>query len=288
MCARVTVVLSLFVWFDQFTLAQPPTLAERDQNMSRQVQASVKAIKLFAQPSLTDELEVVEAYKWANTARKPSGDRLCLLYLHQGRPVASCKIYPTFRNIVMTPISFTDLEIVARRDGRTVWSPPNSALEFRKLADAGAPGPTAAKRRIQMKLLARDFSGKTAQDEAKRQKSTPILRLLPTPIYRYSNSAKLEAQGIIDGSVFAFVVEGGNPQVLMVLEAARDKSNSMAYWRVGFTRRTFSELHVDHRDNEIWKAPAFPISEMNANNYFHKISLPLPSSQVNSKPRPLG
>ena len=73
--------------------------AENEQrNWSAEVAASVNRIRLFADPQDDQPLTAIKAYQWANPARpKVRGERICLLYLVDDRPVASCKIYPTGR-----------------------------------------------------------------------------------------------------------------------------------------------------------------------------------------------
>lgn len=246
------------------------------RNFSAQVAGSVDALNFFAEAGDTDSLKVIQAYKWANTARKPLGDRLCLLVLHHDRPVASCKIYLNFKNLVFTPISMTDLSLICVHDGQTVWAPPPSPTEFKRLESVRAPSDSASRRRVEMKAIARQFSGNTGAGEAERQKSTPEIRLLPTPLHQYSSSQLLKKHRIVEGAVFGFVLEGGNPQVLMMLEAVADQDGKPAYWQVGFSRRTFAELHVNHNEQEIWTAPYLRGAEMTSNSYFHKITLPMP------------
>ena len=122
-----------------------------------------------------------------------------------------------------------------------------------------------------MKTIARQFTARTGAGEAKRQKTTPQLRLLPTPLHRYPSTKEDDAQ-VIDGSVFCFVVEGGNPQIIFLLEAVKDEEGS--HWRCGFSRRTFAQLKVFHKDNLIWAVPFFPGRQMRSTGTFHRISIP--------------
>ena len=114
------------------------------------------------------------------------------------------------------------------------------------------------RRRVEMTTLARDFSAETGPDEAKRQKATPQLRLLPTPLYRYPQSSS-DQDGVVDGAVFCFVVGGGNPQILLVLEAVRQ--DDKLSWRYALSRRTIAELKVFHRSQEVWQVREFLVGE---------------------------
>lgn len=243
------------------------------KNFSEQVRAGSEMLNVFLEPEAQQPLEMVRAYKWANTARKPLGDRLCLLFLDDGYPVASCKIYPTFKNIVHTPISMTDSRIEGRIDDKVYWLPVPSGLQYHRLDSEPAPAVNAATRRIQMKRLVRKFEARTDEEEAVRQKSVQELRLLPTPIHRYASKG-LEKRGIIDGAVFCFVAEGGNPQILMLVEAFRH--NDELVWRCAFSRRTFAELAVTYRNSEIWSIPKLTRANMKMTGTFHRIVSPHP------------
>ena len=248
--------------------AEPEKTERQDDDFTEQVAASAETLELYLD---SEKLEMLKAYKWANTARRPLGDRLCLLYLHNGRPVASCKIYPTFRDIVFTPISMTDQSIFAVLSQQTVWSPTASPTEHQRLKAVPVPSDSKARRRVEMKAIARKFTATTGEGEARRQRATTELRLLPTPLHQYSSDKLLEETKILDGAVFAFVVQGGNPQVLMMIEAVADESGNPAYWQVGFSRRTFAKLSVDFKDQQIWSVAALPGRQMNSKSYFHKI-----------------
>lgn len=234
-----------------------------------------KSAELFTvhRDGRTDEaLEQVAAYKWSNNARRVRGDRLCLLFVDEGRPVASCKVYPTGRSMVHTFISFTDQPIVARREETVVWSPPKSGPEYVVVDGVPAPQAKANRRLLQMKAIAREFSARTGDGEAKRQSSSPELRLLPKPIYRYAVEEARD-DGLVDGAVFCFVAEGGNPQILMLLEAVRDGEEMT--WRVGFSRRTFAMLEVTRDDREVWSVEFLPGRMIRSTAGFHKIDLPV-------------
>ena len=216
-------------------------------------------------------MKVLTAYKWSNAARQVRGDRVLLLYLSEGRPVASCKVYPTGSNLVHTFVSMAEVEIEAKLSERTLWAPKPNPIQFQRVQNAPAPANTASLRRIQMKRIAREFTAVTGDDEAERQKATNQLRLLPTPLYRYPSSPPANSN-VIDGAVFCFVVGGGNPQVLFLLEAIEGKDKTR-HWRCGFSRRTFSELKVSHKSKEIWGTPHFDFrQDMRAS--FHRVVLP--------------
>jgi hypothetical protein len=165
----------------------------------------------------------------------------------------------------------TDQPLVARAEDETVWSPPKSGLEFHQLAGV-SPANNAARRRIQMKAISREFSAITGDAEATRQQAVPELRLLPTPLHRYPDDLKTD-DGVFDGAIFAFVVGGGNPQSFLVLEAVREEGQ--AHWRYALSRRTLAKLEVSHRGQKVWNVEFFPQQKMTPSANFCKINLPV-------------
>lgn len=260
-------------------LLLPATILARDEPASdppkdwtKEVAKSAELFTVHRDAEANEPLKMVSAYKWRNAARRVGGDRLLLLYVADGRPVASCKVYPTGQSIVHTFISFTDLPLVARRDGGAVWSPPESEPEFAPVSGAPRPPKSGSVRLLQMKALARQFSARTGPGEAKRQSTTPELRLLPNPLYRYEVE-DAGGDGLVDGAAFAFVAEGGNPQMLLLLEAVREEGE--LEWRFGFTRRTFAKLEAFHEDQEVWTVEFLPARDRRSASSFHGIDLPV-------------
>ena len=163
------------------SIAQGQLNEPGSRNWTDEIQQSAASFHVFENATAKEPLKAFAAYKWRNPGRPVNGDRLCMLYLKDGRPVASCKIYPTGQSIVHTPISFTDLRLVARQTDRTLWSPPESAIEFKRLTKTKPPIKTRAGRGVQLGALAREFAAETGPGEATRQRSVPQLRLLRSP-----------------------------------------------------------------------------------------------------------
>ena len=109
------------------------------------------------------------------------------------------------------------------------------------------------------------------QGEAQRQKSTPELRLLTTPIYQYE--VKDDGKdGVFDGAVFGFVAEGGNPELLILIEAVLNAGNTL--WQYAFARRSIAEFKGYHQGTQVWEVPFIPNGKLRATASFHKILLP--------------
>lgn len=251
--------------------SDPAPAASPREIRSAAVSASAEQFQLFLNADAEQPLEMKRVFQWGDPLL-PESRSLCLLYLHEGRPVASCKVYyGTRRAIVHNFISMSDEPLVARSDDQVVWTPPESGLEFQQLVGV-RPDDNPGRRRIQMKAIAREFSAVTGDGEAKRQQGIRDLRLLPTPLYRYPDDLKSD-EGAFDGAVFVFVVGRGNPQFLLTLEAVREQGRT--HWQYAFSRRTFAKLEVFHKDQAVWDVPFFPQRQMTSFANFCKIYVPL-------------
>lgn len=249
---------------------EPDRAETLDENRREAVAVSAERFQLYLNSDAGEPLERRTVFQWADPVL-PEGKSLCLLYFSEGRPVASCKVYQTRRSIVHTFVSMTDQRLVARMKDDWVWTPPKSGLEFHQVADV-IPADNPARRRIQMKAIARKFSAITGSAEATRQQAVPELRLLPTPLHRYPEDQSSD-EGVFDGAVFAFVVGSGNPQVLLVLEAVREGEQTR--WRYALSRRTLAKLEVSYQGQRVWEVPFFPQKRMTRVASFCKINMPL-------------
>jgi hypothetical protein len=133
------------------------------------------------------------------------------------------------------------------RDGtRVVWQPRKAGETFHPLADAPAPADSAAKRLIQMRAFAREF---TAFDDfrihhADKETTRHELRLMANPVYRY------EMSSVLDGAVFPFVL-GTDPEVFVVFEA-RENDDGTRAWEYLIAPMTCWGLEVKHKDRTVW------------------------------------
>jgi len=117
-------------------------------------------------------------------------------------------------------------------------------------------GPTVAQSRerrlTEAKMLARRFTAQVDQDTAIHASSNREQRLLPTPIYRYG-SQDYSKDGTVDGVLFVFTVEGGNPTTFLHLEVYRQKESTG--WQYAISRRGVSGLEVTYDGVKVWELP---------------------------------
>ncbi|MFK8111834.1 MAG: hypothetical protein AB8B91_06515, partial [Rubripirellula sp.] len=164
----------------------------------------------------------------------------------QERPVAIFAMFRWFHPLVRSYVCATSLDdsrFVARRNGKPQWQPSTSSLQWQRLPEAPRPAGSGPYRLVQMRRIARDFSGEvlTLADKTNFKK----LRLMPQPIHRYS-------AGDADGAIFAFA-NGTTPAVLLCVEA--DLSPKDTHWRYGIARRWSYESRIQHKSKEVWMAP---------------------------------
>ena len=110
--------------------------------------------------------------------------------------------------IVFEFLSFTPTKFSARSNDFN-WMPEASAVEFKPVPKADAPEATPARRLLQMRAIAKRFTGSELVGKEKVE-----LRLLPQPIDRYTPS-KAERS---DGSIFLLSF-GTNPEAALLIES---------------------------------------------------------------------
>jgi hypothetical protein len=143
-----------------------------------------------------------------------------------------------------------------------------AGVKFDDVPKADAPAADDAKRLLQMKQLAKDFTG----TKTEREEKTPTeLRLLPQPVYRYS----VPKEGVFSGGLFA-LVHGTDPEIWLLIEA-RGKDLAGARWQFAAARMTSVELELRYRDQKIWSAEVLPWKDVSdrarpyTNFYFKEV-----------------
>jgi hypothetical protein len=199
--------------------------------------------------------------RWSNPVRDFVNDGLVFLWLDGKRPEAAVTVWARSLEADLRQgelwrecVTLSARPLVLRREEQLLWSPQPAAVVNQPLPDADAPQATPSRRLIQMREIARSFQATTYKMEAPHE-----LRLLPRPLYRYSD----EEAGVLDGAMFAFV-EGNDAEALLLLEAATDSGRIPAAWRFTLGRMTSYRVVIRRDDREIfdvapyWKAPRSP------------------------------
>jgi hypothetical protein len=181
---------------------------------------------------------------WSNPLRKTSNGAV-FIWIADGRPEVIASFYRyNFEGESREDHEFQSLAmkgLLATRDGQKVWTPPTAGISLAPIPGAPAPASTPAERLRQMRDLAHEFHAFLDNPDDKSE-----LRLLPKPLYRYETNRT----GLLDGSVFAFVVTT-DPEVLLVIEARSVGGASV--WHYGLARMSMVNLRAQHKDREVWK-----------------------------------
>jgi hypothetical protein len=205
------------------------------------------------------DLQREPVLKWSNPDRGEIHGNV-FLWTREGRPLAvGClfKWFSPFTHMSHEFQSFAEEPLVAKFHGNQVWETSESGLRFEDIPDAAAPAANEVQRLLQMKQLAKDFSGKkTERDETKDVE----LRLLPQPIHRYS----APKQEIITGGLFA-LVHGTDPEIFLLIEA-RGKDAATARWQYAATRMTSVAVLLRYKDKQVWSSEVVPWKDV----YDHK------------------
>jgi len=132
--------------------------------------------------------------------------------------------------------------------GRTFrWRSREQDFRWMPLAEAPDPRDQPRARLVQMKAIAREFTGRTEQTPAKSQQE---MRLLASPLHQYASPE----QRIIDGAVFCLTSNGTNPDALLVVEAIggpKEKSE----WRYSIVGLTGDAAEVSRNMKVVWSKP---------------------------------
>ena len=110
---------------------------------------------------------------------------------------------------------------------------------------APAPAATAPLRLVQLRTVAREFSGRSLSARGQAW----ALRLLPQPLFRYESTDP----EVIDGAVFALVSSAGtDPEVILLLEARRGADGPR--WMFAAARFSDMDLWLEHKNQEVWSS----------------------------------
>ena len=204
-------------------------------------------------------LQIKTVIKFLNAERvgenAPAVGGFLLLCVDEGRPVSAIHVYPWDGNICHT------LDLLARQPNLSLkyrsgvdWQPNRTDVRFRRIEGVVPPDSSAVRRLRQLKRLSNSFTAMLegfVENNADRQQ----LRLLPTPLYRYTMESSDES-GTFDGAVFAFV-QGNDPEVLLMIEAIREQG--LAHWEYAFVRASAGALSASLNGAVVWEAEKFPI-----------------------------
>ena len=238
-----------------FTLLLVLAAADSHDSLSKKMlpiyvkEVEAYTLSVESAPKKALELKKEPVFEWLNPARQTQQGAI-FLWLRDGRPAALACIFshPDDRlpgRKINHELHALDTEkLIVKRDEYHQWK-PQAGLARKELPDAAAPAATAGARLVQMRRLAREFTGHSIDRDGKHWQ----LRLLPTPLYRYP-AAK---SGVVDGALFALMSSAGtDPEVLRLIEAK--EGDGKLHWEYACGRFSDWDLHVERKDKEVFSS----------------------------------
>jgi hypothetical protein len=117
-------------------------------------------------------------------------------------------------------------------------------MDWRPIENPVTPAATANRRLIEMRAIAKQFSGQLKIPNVQPSQ----LIFLPQPLHRYQATE----HGIIDGAIFSLAV-GTDPEILLVIEAKGTEGKTS--YRYTPLRSHYHELELKRDGVVVWRAP---------------------------------
>jgi len=232
-------------WFGlAAVVAGEEPLPEKGDESREKLERFVKGYQLFLGAERVPlEMQAEPVLRWPNSTRD-SHEGATFVWTRDGRPEAIACVWENSGSWAHAFHSLSNSRLVARHNAQTFWQTEKPGIEFTPFPDAPEPADSAARRLVQMKDLARRFKCRLSG----ANRDSEELRLLPRPLYRYQT----ERTDLDDGALFSFV-QGTDPEVVVVIEAARHDGKSA--WRYALTRRTGYAVEADLDGKPNWSVP---------------------------------
>jgi hypothetical protein len=206
------------------------------------------------------ELKREPILKWSNPDRGEVHGNV-FVWTRDGRPLVVGSLFKWFTpygHMTHEFQSLADEPVAAKFHGVPVWKTGESGLKFADVPKAPVPAGDDDKRLLQMRQLAKEFTG----DKREKEDSSPTeLRLLPQPVYRYS----APRQGILGGGLFA-LVHGTDPEIWVLIEA-RGETAATARWRFAAARMNNVGMTLRYRGEKVWAAEWMLYKDINTHSH---------------------
>jgi hypothetical protein len=196
------------------------------------------------------ELDPTPVMRWTNPLEEGSIHGIVYVWRYKGRPVVVGQLFSYLNGKggrvychAMHSLARRDEKVTGLRESKVFWTPDSPGVEMHDVPEAPTPAGSRAARLAQMKAISRRFTAFT--EEATRGKRE--LRLLPTPLDRYLESAPEAA----DGALFSLVV-GNDPEVILLVEKG-EKPAGGPVWQFGLVLSTRSTSVALLDEREVWR-----------------------------------
>ena len=236
--------------------SRPGVIAEDAEN-DRQLQ-SIKELldqatnwyDVFPNSEAMEKLRPEIVMRWQNPIRTQTGAGVVAIWTSRGRPEAMASIFQWNDDICHEFGSLSrSNKLVGRDKSGIIWSPKTSGVDFRDVPEAPSPAANRTARLRQMKVIADRFTARLP-DRTVDDANQVVLRLLPTPLYRYDPQETENSVPLLkDGALFAFVM-GTDPEVILLLESVESEGKSS--WQFAFARATGWGAEASLGDKVVW------------------------------------
>ncbi len=254
------IVLVSFLFCMAEAVAQESMGKEQIEKWSQYYQQLAKGYELRVLDDSGEEklkLAATPALRWHNPIRATTHGE-CFLWTKDGRVHAIASLFSYSnqggRRVAHAFNAFGGQVLVAERDGQEFWRVAENDLpKMKPVPGSPTVAVTAPLRMAQMRNIARRFTASSGGTDSEEPRE---LRLLTSPLYRYSQSDTNK----VDGTLFSFAM-GTDPEVLLLLESFQEGSKSE--WRFAAARHTTTSLYVSYEGTEVWSylrgtpAPAY-------------------------------
>jgi hypothetical protein len=212
--------------------------AEAVRYQIRHADRGTKTLKLLPQSVL----------RWSNPLRGEVHGSV-YLWTNNGCPEVAASIYQFFHRdqLNIELVSLSEVPLKADRNDRLRWS-PEAGVKYAALPESPPPADTTEKRQVQMRSLARKFTGYLAEPGEADDKLTE-LRLMTTPLHRYEAT---DGSGR-EGAVFALVTTT-DPEIVLLIESRKGAGGREWVWAAA--RMHFRPLQLKLADKVVWEVPA--------------------------------
>jgi len=189
-------------------------------------------------------------FKWSNPVSGAEG--AVFVWTSDGRPIAITKNHLNSRKSFYSETTNSVSDNLPRMiEGDLVsWEPSEPGVKFEIIDQLGPPATTASQRLAQMRRVLREFRIVDNWGQMPASSSAPDLelRIMPTPLFRYSS----ESNKIIDGALFAFA-QGTNPEAIVLIEAI-ETADGRLVWRAACSRMTIFPVRAWYKERLVFEA----------------------------------
>lgn len=208
----------------------------------------IKSVELTLGKDGTDKLVRIEEpiQRWSNPVI-PITDATVFLWTHDGRPMVVAQVADVPNKGLWQEFQSLTTEQFQGLAGQRTWAPTAPGIKWLRAPTTEAPAKTPELRRVQMRKIAEKYR----VSDVFEFKDPNQLRLLATPLYRYS----MPKAGVLDGALFSYAL-GTDPEVLVLIEA--QKEGDTETWMVAFARLTGFACQATLDDKEVWSCKVLP------------------------------